>query len=135
MRIYRDNFIPSEVLDRPYSLVSLSTMVAEDAVEARREASTTAMAMLRMFKREPFTLPSSEEVTAYPATADERAILDMYTDRAHAGTPETVAHRLEDLHEQTGVDEVMVVLGTHPRGADERTVELLAEHYGIPAQP
>ena len=135
MRIYRENFIASEMLERPYSLVSVSTMVAEDAAEAKREASTAAMAMLRMFKREPFTLPSPEEVAAYPATANEQAILDMYTNRAYAGTAQTVAHRLEDLREQTAVDEVMVVLGTHSRGADERTVTLLAEHYSMPAQP
>lgn len=135
MRIYRENFIPSEVLDRPYSLVSVSAIVAEDAAAATREASTAAMAMLRMFKREPYTLLSPEEVAAFPATANERAILDMYTNRTYAGTAETVAHRLEALQEQTAVDEVMVVLGTHSRGADERTVTLLAEHYGVPVQP
>lgn len=134
MRIYRENFIPSEVLDRPYSLVSVSTMVAEDAAEAKREASASAMAMLRMFKREPFTLLSPDEVAAYPATANEQAILEMYTNRAYAGTAETVAHRLENLQQQTAVDEVMIVLGTHSRGADERTVTLLAEHYGMPTQ-
>lgn len=135
MRIYRENFIPSEVLDRPYSLVSVSTMVAEDAAEAKRQASTSAMAMLRMFKREPFTLLSPEDVAAYPATASEQAILEMYTNHAYAGTTETVARRLENLQEQAAVDEVMVVLGTHSPGADERTVTLLAEHYGMPAQP
>ncbi|GAB2495098.1 LLM class flavin-dependent oxidoreductase [Promicromonospora xylanilytica] len=135
LRIYRENFTASDVLDRPYSLVSVSTMVAEDAAEARREASTSAMAMLRMFKREPYALLSPEDVAAHPVTTEERAVLDMYTNRAFAGTAETVAHRLGDLHEQTGVDEVMVVLGTHSRGADERTVTLLAEHYGMPAHP
>lgn len=134
MRIYRESFIPSEVLDRPYSLVSVSAMVAKDATEAKREAATAAMAMLRMFKREPYTLLSPEEVAAYSATVKEQAILDMYTNRAYAGTAQTVAHRLEELQEQTAVDEVMVVLGTHSRGADERTVKLLAEHYGMAAQ-
>lgn len=59
----------------------------------------------------------------------------MYTNRAFAGTAETVARRLEELHEQTAVDEVMVVLGTHSRGADERTATLLAEHYSALAHP
>ncbi|KJQ55798.1 LLM class flavin-dependent oxidoreductase [Microbacterium sp. SA39] len=134
LRIYRENFRPSEVLDRPYSLASVSTMVAEDAAEAQREASTSAMAMLRMFTREPYTLLSPAEVAAYPATTNERAILDLYTNRAYAGTAATVARRLEDLQLQTGVDEVMLVLGSHTRGADERTIELLAHHYGSPAQ-
>ena len=134
MRTYRDNFTPSKVLDRPHSLVSVSTVVAEDAAEAKHEAATSAMAMLRMFKRESFKLLPPEEVAGHPATANEQAILDRYTDRAYAGTAATVADRLEDLQEQTAVDEVMVVLGTHSRGGDERTVRLLAEHYGMPAR-
>lgn len=135
MRIYRENFTPSEVLERPHALVSVSTVVAEDAADARREASTSAMAMLRMFKREPYALLPPEEVAAHPVTADERAILDLHTNRAYAGTAQTVAHRLEELHEQTGVDEVMAVLGTHSRGSDERTVTLLAEHYSMSPNP
>ncbi|MGO1884855.1 MAG: LLM class flavin-dependent oxidoreductase [Citricoccus sp.] len=135
MRLYREEFTPSSVLDRPYSRVSVSAIASDDAAEARREASTSAMAMLRMFKREPYALLSPEEVAAYEATANEQAIIDLYTNRAFAGTAETVAHRLEALQEQTAVDEVMTVVGTHSRGSDERTVRLLAEHYGVPAQP
>jgi luciferase family oxidoreductase group 1 len=132
MRIYRENFTPSEVLHRPHTLVSVSTIVADDADEARRQASSTAMAMLRMFKREPYALLPPEEVAAYPATANERAILDQYTNRTFAGTATTVADRLEQLHEQTKADEVMTVVGAHDLTAASRTVELLADHYGTP---
>ncbi len=130
MRLYRENFTPSEVLDRPHTLVSVGAIVAEDAAEARRQASSSAMAMLRMFKREPYALLSPEEVDAYPATANERTILDQYTNRTFAGTAATVADRLEQLHEQIGVDEIMTVLGGHDPHAATRTVELLADHYG-----
>lgn len=132
MRIYRENFTPSKVLDRPHTLVSVGTIVADDADEARRQASTTAMAMLRMFKREPYALLPPEEVAAYPATANERAIIDQYTTRTFAGTAATVADRLEQLHEQTQVDEVMTVVGAHDLSAASRTAELLAGHYGTP---
>ncbi|MBM7368517.1 LLM class flavin-dependent oxidoreductase [Gordonia hydrophobica] len=135
LHIYRTEFTPSEILDRPYSLVSVPAVVDEHADVARREASTMAMAMLRMFKRESFIMPSPDEVASYPATANEQAILDLYTARSYAGTAETVAARLERLHASTGVDEVMLVLGSHTSGAAERTVDLLADHYGMPAHP
>lgn len=134
MRIYRENFSPSTVLDRPHTLVSVSTVVAD---EARRQASSAAMAamamaMLRMFKREPYALLPPNEVAAYPATANERAIIDQYTNRTFAGTAGTVADRLEQLHDQTKVDEVMAVVGAHDLSSASRTVELLAGHYGSP---
>ncbi len=131
LRIYRENFKPSNVLDRPHTMVSVSAIAAEEVELARREASSMAMAMLRMFKRESFVLLPPTEVESYPATANERAILDLYTSRSYHGTASTVATRLERLHEETGVDEVMLVLGSHTPGTGERTVELLADHYGL----
>lgn len=93
MRIYREEFKPSDVLDSPYSMVSVKTVIADDAETARREATTYAMAMLRMLSRAPFAVFSPEEVESYPATANEQSIIDMYTNRTIAGTAETVADR------------------------------------------
>ncbi|GAB3620035.1 LLM class flavin-dependent oxidoreductase [Glutamicibacter endophyticus] len=129
LRIYRENFTPSELLDRPYVMVSASALAAEDAEEATRQVSTAAMAMLRMFKREPYALPSPEEVANYRPTLNERSILELYTRRALAGTAETVARRLEQLHEQTSADELMLVTGSHDPRAQVRSLELLADHY------
>ncbi|WP_231135493.1 LLM class flavin-dependent oxidoreductase [Corynebacterium glutamicum] len=35
MRIYREEFKPSDVLDSPYSMVSVKTVIADDAETAR----------------------------------------------------------------------------------------------------
>ncbi|MGP9489055.1 LLM class flavin-dependent oxidoreductase [Glutamicibacter sp. AOP3-A1-12] len=130
MRIYRDNFEPSEVLDAPYSMVSVTAVADEDPNEAKHQASSMAMAMLRMFKRESFTLLSPEEVAAFDGTLNERSIIEMYTERAFTGTAATVAGRLERLQEQTGVDEIMLVIGAYSAEAEINTLELLAKHYG-----
>lgn len=132
LRIYRENFRPSEALERPHTLVSTSAIVADDPELARLEATSNAMAMLRMFKRESYLLLPPSEVAAYPATLNERAVLDTYTDRVHHGTASTVADRLEQLHEATGADELMLVLGSYTPGIAERSVELLAQHYAMP---
>ena len=132
LRIYRESFQPSEALAEPRTLVSVPVAIADDPVEAQRQASTSAMAMLRMFKREGYQLLPPEEVSAYPATVQEQQILDAYTDRAFHGTPATVADRLEALHARTGVDEVMLVVGGHSSALDERGIELIASHYELP---
>ena len=129
MRIYRENFVPSAVLDAPYSMVSVSTIVNEDPLEAKRQAMSMAMGMLRMFKRESFTLFSPAEVAAFDGTLNEQAIIEMYTNRAFSGTAATVAAALEQLQEQTGVDEITLVIGAHDPEAEVRTLQLLAKHY------
>ncbi|WP_425861886.1 LLM class flavin-dependent oxidoreductase [Arthrobacter sp. TWP1-1] len=132
MRIYRENFRPSSFLKEPYSLVSVGVVADEDRVEARRQSASGAMAMLKMFQRKPFSLLPPDEVEAYQATFQERQIIEEYTDRTLHGTAVEVAEGLEELHAQTGVDEVMLVVQGHSRRAQARTVELIADHYGMP---
>ena len=56
MRLYRESFRPSDILAEPHSLISVPVAISEDPIEARRQAATSAMAMLRMFKGEGYLL-------------------------------------------------------------------------------
>ena len=132
MRIYRENFRPSHFLAKPYSLVSIGAIADEDPVEARRQSTSSAMAMLRMFQRQPFALLPPDEVAAFQSNMQERQIIEQYTDQIIHGTADEVAKGLEDLQEQPGVDEVMLVVQGYSRRAQSRTVELIADHYGMP---
>ena len=131
-RLYRENFRPSEALSEPYTLVSVGVAADDDAAEAHRQALSAAMAMLRMFQRKSYSLLPPEAVEAYPATAQERQILDTYTQRFVNGTPAQVATSLEALHARTEVDEVMLTVMGPSRRGQARTVNLLADHYGMP---
>lgn len=132
LRLYRENFRPSDTLAAPHTLVSVPVAIDDDPGEAKRQAATSAMAMLRMFQRKGYLLLPPDEVAAYPATAQERQIIDSYTHRSLHGTAATVADRLEALHGHTGVDEVMLVVGGHSGTRDERGIELIADHYSLP---
>ncbi|GAA4528461.1 LLM class flavin-dependent oxidoreductase [Brachybacterium paraconglomeratum] len=132
MRIYRENFQPSEMLAEPYTMVSTSVVAHDDAEEARRQARTGAMAMLRMFTRQSYKVLTPEEVEAYSPTLQERQILDTYTQRSAPGTGPQVAEHLDHLHELTGANEIMLVTMGHSRAVQRRTVELIADHYGLP---
>ncbi|MGP4030729.1 LLM class flavin-dependent oxidoreductase [Pseudarthrobacter sp. 1C304] len=132
MHLYRESFQPSDVLTEPHTLVSVPAAISDDPAEAKRQASTSAMGMLRMFKGEGYLLLPPDEVEAYPATIHERQILDAYTSRTFHGTAATVAGRLEALHERTGVDEVMLVVGGHSTTLDQRGITLIADHYALP---
>ncbi|MCZ4590403.1 LLM class flavin-dependent oxidoreductase [Rhodococcus opacus] len=133
VRLYRENFRPSDVLDRPYVLVSVPVAVAENHEEARRHASTSAMAMLRMFQRKGYQLLTADEVEAYPATSREQSIIDDYTHRSFHGTPAVVADRLMQLYERTGADELMLAVGGHSNTFDRNAIELIADYFGLPA--
>ena len=132
LRIYRDTFQPSEVLAEPRILVSVPVAISDNKAAAKRQAATSAVGMLRMFKNEGYLLLPPDEAEAYPATTQERQIVDAYTSRNFHGTPAMVADRLEALHHSTGADEIMLVVGGHSPALDERGIELIADHYKIP---
>lgn len=132
LQLYRDSFRPSDVLAAPQTLASVPVAISDDAAEAKRQSATSAMAMLRMFKREGYLLLPPDEVEAYEATLQERQILDSYTNRSFHGNAAAVADRLEALWKRTGVDEVMVVVGGHSTELDEEGITLLAGHYSLP---
>lgn len=133
LRLYRQEFQPSAALAEPRTILSVPTAISDDPAEAKRQARTSAMAMLRMFKREGYLLLPPDEVEAFPATPRERQVLDAYTDRSVHGTPSKVADRLEALCERTGVDELMLVVGGYSAALDEHGIGLIADHYDLPS--
>lgn len=132
LRIYRDTFQPSDALAEPYTMVSIGVVAHDDAAEARRQARTGAMAMLRMFTRQTYKVLTPAEVEAYSPTLQEQQILDTYTRQYINGTGPQVAERLDHLHDLTGADEIMLVTMGHSREVQARTLELIADHYGLP---
>lgn len=132
LRLYRQEFQPSEALAAPRTIVSVPVAISEDPTQAKRQAATSAMAMLRMFKREGYLLLPPDEVEAYPATIQERQIIDAYVGRTFHGAPAEVANRLESLHARTGIDEIMLVVAGHSAEIDRHGIELIADHYGLP---
>ncbi|NMF32303.1 LLM class flavin-dependent oxidoreductase [Corynebacterium ammoniagenes] len=131
LELYRKSFRPSGIIDKPHTLVSVLATAADDAEEARRQALSNSMAMLQMFKREPFVFYSPEEIEQYNANPHERQVIESYVNKTYHGTPPQVAERLEQLHERTQADELMMVVSGYGRKSLNTTVELMAKHYGM----
>ncbi|MDN5563723.1 MAG: LLM class flavin-dependent oxidoreductase [Luteococcus sp.] len=131
MKIYRDNFQPSRHLAEPHTLLSVSTVAHDDPQEARRQARSGAMAMLRMFQRKPFSLLTPDQVDAYRASPQEQEVIASYTANTLHGTGAQVGEGIERLNEQVQADEVMLVVTGHSRQVLRRTLELVADHFGM----
>lgn len=132
--LYRDSFRPSAVLDRPYAKIGVATLAADSEVEARREAMTGVLSMIRLRTGSPGLVPSPEETEAYPFSEREREFAEgMLTNIVH-GTPDQVRDGLDRLAKRTGVDELMITSNTHGGAARVRSLELVADAYDLPRQ-
>jgi luciferase family oxidoreductase group 1 len=132
LRLYRDSFRPSAALDRPYAMVAVLALAAEDAREARRQVLTTALTLVRLRQGRPEPLPTPEEAEAYPFTPRERETAEEWLSHAVYGTPDTVRDGLAELADRTGADELMITANVHGPRARLRSYELIADAFGMP---
>ncbi|MFH8491229.1 LLM class flavin-dependent oxidoreductase [Streptomyces longisporoflavus] len=132
LRLYRERFTPSAALSEPYALVSFTVAASDDAREARRQAGTLAHAMLRMFQRKSYLLLSPEEVDAYPYDTSERRAVDSWLTHVPHGTPRQVTAHLNQVQRDSGADELMIGSVGHSIQTRLRSIELIADAYGLP---
>jgi luciferase family oxidoreductase group 1 len=132
LELYRKTFRPSEVLEQPYSLIGVQALAAEDEHEARRQVSTGALAMLRLRTGRPGLVPSPAEADAHPYRAGEREFIESWLENVEYGTPQMVVDGLNALQKRTGADELMLTSNAHSPQARLRSVDLIADAYGLP---
>ncbi|MBB3192385.1 LLM class flavin-dependent oxidoreductase [Halomonas cerina] len=106
LRLYRDNFRPSRMLDRPHAMVGLPVIAAESDAQAEFLASTARQKFLGMIRgKRTAAKPPVERLDWSPM---EQAQVAQFLGAAVIGGPETVRQGLERFLELTGADELML---------------------------
>ncbi len=132
LRLYRESFQPSAVLDEPYSMIGVRAVAADDEEEALDIARPVALSMLRLRTGNPGRIPSREEAAEHPYTDRERAFVDTWLSETVYGTGETVRAGLDELRDRTGTDELMITANVPDRTAKLRSYELIAQANRFP---
>jgi alkanesulfonate monooxygenase SsuD/methylene tetrahydromethanopterin reductase-like flavin-dependent oxidoreductase (luciferase family) len=127
---YRAAFVPSAELAEPYVSVSADVVVAADDETAARLAAGYGL-WVRSIRTGagaiPFPTPG--EAGRHVWTDEDRALVKDRTDTQLAGSPQTVADRLEQLRDATGADELAITTITHDHLDRVRSYELLAGEW------
>jgi luciferase family oxidoreductase group 1 len=135
LRLYRERFRPSAVLDEPYAMIGVSVIAAESDDHARWLAGSGALSFLRLRSGRPGRFPTPEEAAAYPFTPGERAALQTRMANQVVGSPDTVRRLLEDLLAETAVDELMVTTMVHDHADRLRSYEIVADIAQLGLRP
>lgn len=131
LRLYHQNFEPSEYLKKPESLLGVSVVCAETDERARELARPLELTLLRFRTGRMGRFPTIEEAKNYPYSAEERAIIEFNRDRSFVGSPSTIREQLTRLASDCGVNEIMVTTMTHEHADRRRSYELLAEAFSL----
>ncbi|GAA0462360.1 LLM class flavin-dependent oxidoreductase [Alkalibacillus silvisoli] len=127
IKIYREQFEPSQYLDEPYMMVCLNVIAAETDEEAIREKSTVEQFFLNVVRgtQKPLS-PPIDNIEAY-YKGSEKQIVDSMTSASLIGSKETVKKQLTSFQEQFDVDEIMAITYIYDRDKQKRSYEILKE--------
>ena len=131
LELYRESFRPSDVLDKPYAMVSVAAIAADSFERARWLAGPAALSMLRLRRGMPGLIPTPEQAAAYPYSAVERDFVDAWLANFVLGDPEEVRTGLARLRARTGADELMIAGQVHGHEDRRRSYELIAQVHGM----
>lgn len=124
--MYRDNFQPSAVLDKPYVMLGVPLMAADSDSEAEHLATTAYQRILALIRGQSLVLrPPLESMRGQWLPHEQEAVGD-FLGMALIGGPEKIRARLEVLLEQTAADELIFTCDFYEPEARHHSFEILA---------
>lgn len=129
-RYYRENFEPSEELSEPYLIAAVNVTASDDESDAHRQNELVRRRRLaRMVSRGEGRI-TEEQLDQLVDSPQGQQVLDMLRYTA-VGTAPQIREYLEEFRDSVGADELMVsAQGPTAKEAD-RSVEILAEAWGL----
>lgn len=124
---YREQFKPSQYLDRPYFAAGVPVVAAESDSEARYLATSMLQRGLRLTRRLPIFVPPPVESMDGLWTEGERHIVKSRMALAVVGGLKEVQHGLQRILLETAADELIFVSDLYNHSHRLRSFEIAAE--------
>ncbi|WP_417512629.1 LLM class flavin-dependent oxidoreductase [Marinobacter sp.] len=113
LKIYRDNFQPSEQLQRPYTILAVPAVPADTMEEAKHLATTSYQRILALFRGQPLWMKAPVESMDGLWNAGERAGVKDFLALQLLGDAAAIRNQLDELLASVTVDEVMFTVDIH----------------------
>ena len=127
IRVYRNHFQPSAVLDEPYVMLGVPMVVADTDEQADYLATSVYQRILALMRGQSLMqkppVPSMNGLWL----PHERDAVGDFLGLAMIGSPQKVKAKLEVLLEQTGADELISTSDLYEHADRVRSYELMAQ--------
>jgi luciferase family oxidoreductase group 1 len=105
--LYRREFTPSAVLDKPYVMVCLPLVAAPTDAEAEHLSTSSKQRILALIRGNEMWLKPPVDSMDGLWSEQEKNYVDSFLSLSICGGPVTIKHQLEVFVAQLGVDELM----------------------------
>jgi luciferase family oxidoreductase group 1 len=126
LRLYRDNFKPSDDLEKPYAMLALNVIAAESDEEANFLATSQYQSFLRLIRGKPGKLQPPVANMDDIWTEPEKTLVDSRTGGSVIGSAQTVKAGLERIIATANADEIMVNAMIYDHSARLRSYEIVS---------
>jgi luciferase family oxidoreductase group 1 len=127
LHLYRRTFTASDLHREPYAMAGLPIIVAPTDAEAQRLLTTPQQRFLALIRNQPVELkPPVDTMEGFWSPVEKQAVNGRLR-KAIVGSPETVAEKLAEFVEMTGVQAILAVTDTYDQADRLRSYDLLAE--------
>ncbi len=129
LEAYRAGYRPSADWPKPYAMVGVNVVAADNDDEAAWLFTSIQQRFLGMQRglRGPLPRPIAPAALESMWTPQERAGVQRMLAAAAVGSPQSVRRQLEAIVEQTAADELIVAGAIHDHAARLRSYQLLAD--------
>lgn len=127
IRVYRNHFRPSAVLDKPYVMLGVPLIAADTDEQAAYLATSAYLRLLALIRGQSLLQQPPVDSMEGRWLAHERQAVGEMLGLAAIGSPQTVRARLELLLEQTGADELIFTGDMYDFADRLRSYQILAE--------
>ncbi|MBB5173368.1 LLM class flavin-dependent oxidoreductase [Texcoconibacillus texcoconensis] len=127
IKIYREQFQPSEYLDAPYMTVCLNVIAAETDEEAQLESTTMKQFFLNVVRRTQTPLSPPVENMDDLWHPSEKEAAESMSRVTLLGNKQSIREQLTHFQEKYDVDEIMAVTYMYDEDKQKRSYEILKE--------
>ena len=133
--LYRAQFEPSEILQKPWLMVSVPVIAAQTDAAAQRLFTTPQQRFLRLIRSQPLELLPPVDSMNEIWSEWERAAVESKLRAAIVGSDSTVEAGLRQLLAATGADEIIAVTDTWDHAVRLDSYERLAKVSQLISRP
>jgi luciferase family oxidoreductase group 1 len=127
LELYRQNFEPSETLEKPYAMLAINAVAAETDEAAWRLATSQFQSFLNLIRGNPGQLQPPVENMDALWNQQEKAAVESKLGGSIIGSAATIKDKFEKLLSETSADELMLNAMIYDQTARLRSYEIIAD--------
>ncbi|MBJ6136129.1 LLM class flavin-dependent oxidoreductase [Marinobacter litoralis] len=127
LRVYRDNFQPSEQLQQPYAMLAIPAVPADSMIEAKHLTTTSYQRILALFRGQPLWMkPPVDSMDGLWNAAEEAGVKDFLGLQV-LGNATDIKLQLDELLSDIQVEELMFTVDIYEPEKRRHALNILTE--------